>query len=91
MRTAQEIGDFLKQLRKEADVNQTVIAQRCGITQKTWSRLEHGQQSLTLDLLHKLVTGIPINPIMLLGLEDDVTDLQSQKRTSLPISSELGP
>jgi hypothetical protein len=28
---------------------------------------------------------------MLLGLEDDVTDLQSQKRTALPISSELGP
>jgi transcriptional regulator with XRE-family HTH domain len=89
MRTAQAIGEFLKQIRNREGVNQTVIAQRCGVTQKIWSRLERGEQPLTTDLLQKLIDGIPINPVTLLGLEDAAAELHSGERAMLSVSREL--
>lgn len=88
MRNAQEIGGFLQQLRKEEGVSQIVIAQRCGLTQKTWSRLENGIQLLTLDLLNKLVQGLPIRAITLLGLESEVEEIQREQSAAMSLSPE---
>lgn len=70
MRTAQEIGQLLRDLRKREGVSQTVMAQRCGVTQMIWSRLEHGKQILTLELVEKLARGVPIAVETLLGLPE---------------------
>jgi transcriptional regulator with XRE-family HTH domain len=89
MRTAQEIGRFLRRLRKEEKVTQAVIAQRCGVTQGIWSRLERGKYPWSLDLIQQVVEGIPINAITLLGLEDAMEALLRSERATLSVSPDL--
>jgi DNA-binding XRE family transcriptional regulator len=51
---AQQLADTLKRLRREADLTQTEMAKRLGISQSTLARLEVADQNTTLKTLGTL-------------------------------------
>lgn len=48
------IGQRLCELRKEQGLTSTQLAERCGLTQSTISKVENGKWSVSLDILSKI-------------------------------------
>lgn len=45
------VGNVLQALRKQKDIQQGALADRIGISQSTWSRIERGESALTVEQL----------------------------------------
>jgi transcriptional regulator with XRE-family HTH domain len=51
MNLARQLAEALRQMRKDADITQTEMARRLGISQPTLARLESAGQNTTLKTL----------------------------------------
>lgn len=54
MDLARQLAESLRRIRREADLNQTEMAKRLGISQPTLNRLESAGQNTTLKTLGQL-------------------------------------
>ena len=60
----------LKDLREDADLKQTEIAEYLHIKQNTYSQYENGQRQLPIDVLIKLSTFYNVSTDYILELSD---------------------
>ena len=51
---AKQIGNRVHQLRKEAGITQTQLAEKCGMQQSNIARIENGRYGITIDVLARI-------------------------------------
>jgi len=80
------LASRLKRHRQQLGLNQTELAERTGIPYQVISRLEHGHQSLYVERLVDLATGLNVSLDYLVGLTEDPTPpKRSRSRTTAPV------
>ncbi len=73
------IGRVIVKLRKELVVDQALLANAVGVTQSTWSRIERGESSLSIEQLAKAAEHLRVNPsTILLETEQALKELKHQ-------------
>jgi transcriptional regulator with XRE-family HTH domain len=73
------IGRVLVKLRKDLNKEQAFLAAQVGVTQSTWSRIERGESSFTVEQLAKVADCLQIKPSTILSeTEKAILDLKSQ-------------
>jgi predicted transcriptional regulator len=73
------IGRVLVKIRKELDKEQSFLSTNVGVTQPTWSRIERGESSFTVEQLAKAADCLQIKPSTILSeTEKAVRDLKKQ-------------
>ena len=68
----QNYGERLKQARKENNLTQTELAEKLGITQKSYQRMETGTHDLKMSTIIQLCKALHISSDWLLGLNVDI-------------------
>ena len=53
-----KIGKFIAQMRKEQNLTQRELAERCGMRQSAFARLESGNANPTLKTLQQVAKGL---------------------------------
>lgn len=64
------VGKVLTDLRSQQNVPQKDMANAVGITQATWSRIESGQTSVTLEHLRSAAQALNLSPSHILAIAD---------------------
>lgn len=59
---ARQLAEALRRIRSEAELTQTQLAKRVGISQPTLARLENGAQNTTLKTLTQLCRALHCEP-----------------------------
>jgi len=73
------IGRVIVRFRKELAVDQSSLAAAVGVTQSTWSRIERGESSLTVEQLAIAAECLRVNTITIWSdAEKAVRELKSQ-------------
>ncbi|PCJ37490.1 MAG: hypothetical protein COA75_04415 [Cellvibrionales bacterium] len=73
------IGRVIVRFRKELTVDQGSLAAAVGVTQSTWSRIERGESSLTVEQLASAAECLRVNSSTILSdTEKAVRELKSQ-------------
>ena len=73
------IGQVIVKFRKTLGVDQASIAKAVGVTQSTWSRIERGESSLSIEQLIRASRYLRINAsLILLEAEKAITELKKQ-------------
>lgn len=67
----QSYGERLKLARKENCLTQTELAEKLGITQKSYQRMEKGTHDLKMSTIVQLCKALNISSDWLLGLNDN--------------------
>jgi transcriptional regulator with XRE-family HTH domain len=73
------VGKVLTDLRSQRGMHQKHMASAVGITQATWSRIENGQTSVTLEHLRSAGKTLDMLPSQILAIADQ-TELEAQLR-----------
>ena len=68
-----EAGIKIKKVREFKNLSQEFVAQKLGISQESYSRLENGQTKLDLKRLQDIATVLEIDPTLLLSFDDSFT------------------
>jgi transcriptional regulator with XRE-family HTH domain len=79
---------LLKELRIERNIHQAHLAERCGKTPSSWSKIESGKSSLTMELFLKICNAIPIQPSNVLATAENYSNLFAQQGWAI-LSQEL--
>lgn len=60
-----QLGDFLRDTRKKAELSQEEFADKIGINRTYYGNLERGENSVSIDKLHKIsrVLNIPLSEL----------------------------
>jgi transcriptional regulator with XRE-family HTH domain len=73
------VGGVLTQMRNQTSLRQEDVAKAIGVTQTTWSRVETGQSSLTVEHLRMASYALGRTPDDVLNLAEQATaNLQAQ-------------
>lgn len=65
------LGDRIKKRRKELDLSLTTLAEMCGTTHSTLSRIENGViKHLKSDMVVKMAKALLVSPAYILGIEE---------------------
>lgn len=56
VRSVEQLGQSLKQIREEKDLSQTVLADRTGITQKQISKIETGKTNPSMETIFLILS-----------------------------------
>lgn len=67
------IGRILEYLRKEAGLDQDVIAKRLGLTQSAWSRIERGQSGISMEQLLRVSDVLGTEPHKIIADADSAS------------------
>lgn len=67
------IGRVLEYMRKEAGFDQKVIAERLGLTQSAWSRIERGQSGISMEQLLRVSSVLGKEPHEIVADADQAT------------------
>lgn len=59
------VGRNAARLRKEADLTQEELAERCGLSQQYLSKLEQGKRNPTVVTLYEIAQGLGVNHVEL--------------------------
>lgn len=73
------IGKIFTDLRAQQGMPQKDMAQAVGVTQATWSRIESGQTSVTLEHLRAAAKSLGVPPAHILALADQ-TEMEASFR-----------
>ena len=55
---AKQIGQRIQELRKEAGMTQTQLAEKCGIAQPNIARIEAGTYATSIDVLSRIAEAL---------------------------------
>jgi len=66
------VGKVLVRLRRESTLEQAELARRVGVTQSTWSRIENGASSLSLEQLADAAASFGRSPGEVLRTADEL-------------------
>ncbi|GAB4457011.1 MAG: hypothetical protein OHK0036_20690 [Bacteroidia bacterium] len=68
------LASRVRQLRKEKDIKQEVMAQKLGITQQAYSQLEKGQRNFNTELITKLcaIFNVPVVEFFNFGTQQKI-------------------
>lgn len=73
------IGSLLAKRRLERDLSQSDAAHFLDISNSSWSRIENGETSMTIDQLFSICKGLELKPSAFLTLvEDKIAVLESK-------------
>ena len=73
------IGRVVVKFRKKMLVEQASLAKNVGVTQSTWSRIERGESSLTVEQLARAADYLRVKPSTILyDTEEAVKSLEKQ-------------
>ncbi len=61
-----EIGEFLKELRKNQGLSQDALAARCDLTKSNISNIENGKKDFTFTTFLEYARGLGLQPKQLL-------------------------
>lgn len=74
------VGSVFVRLRKELGIEQAALAKAVGLNQSTWSRIERGESSLSIDQLFLAADCLRIKPsIVIQESEQALEKLRHQK------------
>jgi transcriptional regulator with XRE-family HTH domain len=73
------VGKVLTDLRSQRGMHQKDMASAVGITQATWSRIENGQTSVTLEHLRSAAKTMGMPPSQILAIADQ-TEVEAEFR-----------
>jgi transcriptional regulator with XRE-family HTH domain len=59
------VGRNFARLRKEADLTQEQLAERCGLSQQYLSKLENGHRNPTVVTLYEIAQGLGVSHVEL--------------------------
>jgi len=68
------VGEVIVQHRKTKKLNQDDLAQKAGMSQSAWSRVEKGETSLSLEQLAKVSHALNLKPHELIAEADKVRE-----------------
>ncbi len=68
------IGRVVVKIRKELAVEQASLAKNVGVTQSTWSRIERGESSLTVEQLARAADFLRVRPSTILHETEKAVD-----------------
>ncbi len=69
------IGNNFLHFRKKAGLTQAEVAERAGISDRTYADIERGAVNLRIETLLKLCQALEVTPNDLLVINDDDTDI----------------
>jgi len=73
------VGSVLVGIRKELRVEQSTLAKAVGVNQSTWSRIERGESTLSVEQLFLAAAHLQIKPsVVIHNAEKALQTLQSQ-------------
>lgn len=78
------VGRVLVRIRKEIGVEQGALAKAVGVNQSTWSRIERGESTLSVEQLFLAASFLRINPSVVI-LESEAA-LKSLKNQNVAVS-----
>jgi transcriptional regulator with XRE-family HTH domain len=67
-----EIGYKLKKIRELRNYSQEYLAEKIGISQVAYSKIESGRTKLGFDRLREIAGVLEVDPIMLLSFDESV-------------------
>jgi len=62
-----EVGKRLRKLRKDADLTQTGLSKKSGVTETTIARLERGEHTISTPTVKKLAKALGVSTSTILG------------------------
>jgi len=65
-----EIGQKIKKIRELRNYSQDYMAERLGISQVSYSRIEKGQTKLDLQRMQQIAAVLEVDPVMLLSFDE---------------------
>lgn len=68
------VGQILAKRREVVGLEQTAMAARMGLSQPTWSRIEHGQSALSIEKLAKTAAILETTPGRILQEADEAAE-----------------
>lgn len=68
--TTMEIGQKIKKIRELRNYSQEYLAERLGISQVSYSRIENGQTRLDLQRMKQIAEVLEVDPVMLLSFDE---------------------
>jgi transcriptional regulator with XRE-family HTH domain len=74
-----DFGERLAQIREDAGLSQTKLAERVGTSQSAISQMEKGDRKPSFDMLRQLAAALGVSPAYLLGPEPE-DDRDSEER-----------
>lgn len=75
-----EIGNTIKQLRKDRKLSQEAFAEMCGIKQTTLSQIERNEARPNKDNLKKICDALNMPEVVLYLLSIDENDIPDSKK-----------
>ena len=73
------IGRVVVKIRKELEIEQGSLAKHVGVTQSTWSRIERGESSLTVEQLARAADFLRVKPSTILHETEKAIDSLEQQ------------
>ncbi|WP_127849457.1 helix-turn-helix domain-containing protein [Lacticaseibacillus hulanensis] len=80
------IGETIKQLRKERHISADALAEKIGVSRSTMFRYEKGDiEKVPIEIVAKIAEALDVEPAVLMGLKADTVDQISKvSRVLLP-------
>lgn len=75
-------GEKIKTIRELRGFSQEFMANKLGIAQNTYSKLETGQTKLNADALRKIAELLGVSPIDILSSQPTIIKFEPDKKTS---------
>lgn len=73
------VGTVLADLRKAKGLKQSELADRIGVNQSAWSKVERGATPLTIEHLANVAEEFEMTPSEILGRADRLTDYAKER------------
>lgn len=77
--SAAVLGKVLAEIRKAKNMNQKDVADAVGIGVSTWSKIENGESSISVEQLRAAATCLGTTPSKVLALMEDATEKLPEK------------
>ena len=68
------LGNRIREYRKERGFSQEILAEKCGVSTNTISRIEGGQMAMSVGILQRIVKALGVDANVLLGVSTDVNE-----------------
>lgn len=78
-------GDKIRMIRELRDFSQEYVAEKLGIRQNSYSKIENNQTKLTAEMLQKIATLFGVSPLDIITQQPAIVNLQPNQGTQQAI------